>query len=54
MSRLIKSEIKCISLYLEEEYINYLISRRIRRILEEMKEFEREIEEEILQELENF
>lgn len=53
MSRLIKSEIRCVSLYLEEEYINHLISMRVQRILEEMKESEREIEE-ILEELENF
>ncbi len=52
MSRLIKSEIKCISLYLEEQYIDYLISTRLHRILLEMRTLRNEIERELLEEFE--
>ncbi len=47
MSRIIKSEVKYISLYLEGQYIDYLISERVHRILREIKELERELLEEI-------
>ncbi len=54
MTRIIKSEIKCISLYLEEQYIDSLIERRFHRLLKEMESLKDFLEREILEELENF
>ncbi len=44
MTRLIKSEFKMVSLYLEGQYLECIIKRRVERILREMEEWE-ELEE---------
>ncbi len=40
MSRIIKSKIRFISLYLEEEYLNKIMEIRIKKFVKEIEEFE--------------
>ncbi len=48
MTRLIKSEVRFVSLYLEEKYVEYIFERRFKRLLQEMEDAEREILEELM------
>ncbi len=40
MTRIIKNEIKCISIYLEEQYLEEILELRIEKFIKEKKEFE--------------
>ncbi|WP_201764060.1 hypothetical protein [Aciduliprofundum sp. MAR08-339] len=42
MSRIIKSKVKFISLYLEEEYLAEIMRIRIKKFIRELREFEEE------------
>ncbi len=44
MTKLIKSEFKMVSLYLEGQYLECIVKKRFERILREMEEWE-ELEE---------
>jgi hypothetical protein len=44
MTRLIKSELKMVSLYLEGQYLECIVEKRVKRILKELEEW-KEIEE---------
>ncbi len=50
MSRIIKSGSRCVSIYLEFEYLETIMKHHLSKITKEMKELEREIFEEIFNE----